>query len=361
MIKVVIADESSASRYLIKKTLEKDNEIIVIGEAKTGKETIKLVSQLQPDVIALDIKMSNIDGIKVTEQIMQETPLPIVGLSNNTTDNFDERLKIIKAGALTVLKKPQDSGCNIIDDQQQEFINSLKILSEVKVVRMWTGKRLGNIKKINKNIQRKHSPEIIGIATSTGGPDALAKILKQLPENFSVPILIVQHIMKGFTNNFVTWLNNFTGLNIKLAEQHEQIRNNMIYVAPDDFHMSAHHQRILLSKEQPIKGHRPSANYLFNSIAKYYSQKGMGVILTGMGDDGASGIKAIKDSGGTTIAQDEKSSVIFGMPKEAINLNAIDRIVSIDQIGKVILNYAQPNSRKVINTLERKNEKHINS
>jgi two-component system chemotaxis response regulator CheB len=221
----------------------------------------------------------------------------------------------------------------------KNLINSIKTLSEVKVVRRWNDTRLHPNSKPIRHGALKSSIEIIGIATSTGGPNALAKLLNQLPDDFQIPIVIVQHIMKGFAANFVTWLASVTGHHAKLAAQHELIQKNHVYIAPDDYHLTVNRfNRLVLSSDGPVKGHRPSADYLLFSIAKNYGKRGMGIILTGMGDDGAEGMKAIKDAGGLTIAQNKDSSVIFGMPSEAINLNAVDKVVSIDKIGETIFN-----------------------
>lgn len=337
MIKVLIVDNSPVSRFVIRRVLERDENLKIVGEARNSKEALELVSHFNPDILTVDVSQPDMEGLEATKRIMQENPVPIIAVTNQKDNSVKQAIQIIQAGALTVIEKPEQFLANEVDAAGQNLIDSIKSLSEVKVVRRWNDKRMEQIPKQKILHKAKSSTEIIGIATSTGGPNALAKLLKQLPTDFQIPILVVQHIMKGFTENFVNWLRNVTGHKVKLAEQHELISKNIIYIAPDDFHLSVNRfHRLVLTGDEPVKGHRPSADYLFFSIAKNYSNRGMGIILTGMGDDGAEGMKAIKDAGGLTIAQNRDSSVIFGMPNEAINLNAVDKVVSIDKIGEAI-------------------------
>ena len=337
MIKVLIVDNSPVSRFVVRNILERDGDLKIVGEARNGKEALELVSHFNPDILTIDVSQPDMEGLEVTKKIMQENPVPIIAVTNQKDNRLKKAIQIIQAGALTVVEKPDQFMMNEVDAAGKNLIDSIKSLSEVKVVRRWNDNRLQQNAKLIRLGSVKSSTEIIGIATSTGGPNALAKLLKQLPADFQIPILIVQHIMKGFTENFVTWLGNVSKRKVKLAEQHELIQKNYVYIAPDDFHLSVNRfNRLVLNSDEPVKGHRPSADYLFLSIARNYANRGMGIILTGMGDDGAEGMKAIKDAGGLTIAQNRDSSVIFGMPNEAISRNAVDKVVSIDKIGEAI-------------------------
>jgi len=337
MIKVLIVDTSPVSRFVVRTVLERDENLKIVGEARNGKEALELISHFKPDIITIDISHADTEGLETTKRIMQETPIPIIAVTEPSDTCVKHAIHVIQAGALTVIEKPDQFLSNDANGAGKNLINSIKTLSEVKVVRRWNDARLHQNAKTMQSGASKSSIEIIGIATSTGGPNALAKLLNQLPDDFQIPIVIVQHIMKGFAGNFVTWLASVTRHHVKLAAQHELIQKNMVYIAPDDQHLTVNRfNRLVLSSDEPVKGHRPSADYLLFSIAKNYGERGMGIILTGMGDDGAEGMKAIKDAGGLTIAQNKDSSVIFGMPNEAINLNAVDKVVSIDKIGETI-------------------------
>lgn len=338
MIKVLIVDNSPVSRFVIRNVLERDEELKIVGEARNGAEALELVAHFKPDILTIDVSQPDMEGLDATKKIMQENPVPIIAVTSHQNNGVQKAIQIIQAGALTVVEKPDQFMPNEPDAVGKNLIDSIKSLSEVKVVRRWNDEKLKKAARKVVSNSVNSATEIIGIATSTGGPNALAKLLNQLPAGFDIPILVVQHIMRGFTGNFVTWLANVSERHVKLAEQYELILKDHIYIAPDDSHLSVNRfNRLVLTKEAPVKGHRPSADYLFFSIARNYKNRGMGIILTGMGDDGAEGMKAIKDAGGLTIAQNRDSSVIFGMPNEAINLNAVDKVVSIDNIGEAIL------------------------
>ena len=344
-IRVVIVDDSATMRELLYAILQADGDIQVVGEGSTGEDAIRLVKRLHPDIVTMDIQMPKMDGLQATLKIMQESPTPIIVISANTKyQEMDLTFQALKAGALTIVQKPglgDPEGC-------QRIVQMVRLMADVPVVRLWAR---NDFSPLNKADEPKHSPSnapvvkqsfttlepslnIIGIASSTGGPSALATVLKSLPEDFSLPILIVQHISPGFLSGFADWLGKQTNLRVEVASHGDLLQPGTILIAPDDYHMQVNERGVVeLSKAPPYKGLRPSANYLFNSLANVFGPNALGVILTGMGDDGASGILALHDSGGLTFAQEASSCVINGMPQEAVNLKAIDRILSLEEIG----------------------------
>jgi two-component system chemotaxis response regulator CheB len=332
-------------RELLYAILQGDGDIQVVGEGTTGEDAVRLVKRLRPDIVTMDIQMPKMDGLQATLKIMQENPTPIIVISANTKyQEMDLTFQALKAGALTIVQKPglgDPEGC-------QHIVQMVRLMADVPVVRLWarndfaqqntTGetKRSPSEIPVSKHSLNTLEPSlnIIGIASSTGGPSALANILRSLPADFPLPILIVQHISPGFLSGFADWLGKQTPLHVEVASHGDLLQPGMILIAPDDYHMQVNERGVVeLSKAPPYKGLRPSANYLFHSLANVFGPDALGIILTGMGDDGAAGILALHDSGGLTFAQEPNSCVINGMPQEAVNLKAIDHILTLDEIG----------------------------
>jgi two-component system chemotaxis response regulator CheB len=344
-IRAVVVDDSATMRELLYAILQADGDIQVVGEGTTGEDAIRLVKRLHPDIVTMDIQMPKMDGLQATLKIMQENPTPIIVISANTKyQEMDLTFQALKAGALTIVQKPglgDPEGC-------QHIVQMVRLMADVPVVRLWarndfTSSTSDHLPKPGTQSvlaakQRFAASEsiinIIGIAASTGGPSALATILKTLPPDFSLPVLVVQHISPGFLSGFADWLGKQTPLRVEVASHGDMLQPGIVLVAPDDYHMQVNERGVVeLSKAPPYKGLRPSANYLFHSLANVFGPNALGIILTGMGDDGAAGILALHDSGGLTYAQEPNSCVINGMPQEAVNLKAIDRILTLEEIG----------------------------
>jgi len=343
LIRVLIAEDSITVRTLLRELIGSDPKLRVVGEAKNGAEAIELSEKLKPDVISMDIKMPVMNGLEATRIIMERVPTPIVILSG-LISNDESKLVFdsFQAGALKVLRKPEGL---------QDLNRVLKLISGVKVVRRrqqraTTSIRSAGVEYARNPIgekgqegkrargQEKKNIEIIAIGASTGGPAVLNNILSEISAPLPVPILVVQHITQGFADGFVHWLNENCNLHVKLATDNEILLPGMIYIAPDDYHLTVSSKnRIRLHQDEPYKFHRPSATVLFQSVAKVYKDRAMGILLTGMGNDGALGLKSLKDVGAYTIAQDEDSSVIFGMPMEAIKLGAVDEVLNPERIN----------------------------
>ncbi len=345
-IKVLVVDDSALAREVLTQILETDPQIEVIATAKDGKKAVELAQIIKPDLITMDILMPGIDGLETTRQIMAYCPTPIVVL---TEFDFKTHSSLVfdalESGALDVMEKPSLERWKVLSDECETLIRNIKVLAKVKVITHLAGK--------NKKVAQKqvlHTPglvkeksKVVAIATSTGGPNALLNILSKLPKNFPAPILVVQHITKGFIKGLVNWLDSECKLDIREAVSGSLLEAGVVYICPTDFHLKVSSNfKILLDKEAlPIKGFRPSANILFESVGQVFADRVIGVILTGMGDDGTEGLKVLKASGGQVIAQDKKSSVIFGMPASAIKANVVDKICSLDTIAEEITKLLQ--------------------
>jgi two-component system chemotaxis response regulator CheB len=337
MIKVLIVEDSPVMQQLLAYTISADPVFKVVGIVENGEEAIEAVKKLHPDIIAMDMHMPKLDGRQTTRIIMETNPTPIVIVSGSsigkeTSFSFD----IITEGALAIVKKPPGIDHPNFKKEAQELLQTLKVMSEVKLVRRiahTTGKQSPVEPAIEKLINTESEIQVVAIGASTGGPLVLQKILSGLPKNIQVPILIVQHISHGFTEGFVEWLKSTTHFLLHIASHGEYLLPGHAYIAPDNFHMGVEQGgRIVLSSHELENGLRPSVAYLFRTVAHIFGAGAVGILLTGMGHDGAEGLKLMKDKGAVTIAQNEESSVVFGMPGEAIKLNAATHILSPEDI-----------------------------
>lgn len=336
-IRVLIVEDSPVARQLLVSILQGAPDFEIVGTAGNGVEAVQLTRQLQPDVIAMDVYMPEMDGLEATRRIMAEMPRPIVMVSasynkNEYTLSFDA----LQAGALSILEKPTmyDS-----PETQNFMVDQLRLMSEVKVVRRWDRSKYARPSKPPALLRNgKSKTQLVVVASSTGGPGVLAKILSQLPAEFPVPVLIVQHIMTGFSMGLTTWLNQLVPLEVRLARQGDQPQPGQVLIAPDGHHMTVDSKgRIALNQDPPQNGLRPSANYLFHSAARVYGSAAIGLILTGMGNDGAEGLLALREAGAHTIAQDETTCVVFGMPAVAIQLGAAEQILPTEKIAPALM------------------------
>lgn len=340
MIRVLVADRFAEQIQKMKQILESDAGLKVIATAQNGKETIEKTIQLKPDIIVMDLYIKEVTAIEATHSIMELSPTPIIimqslAMNNKTIDLFEA----MEAGALDLINKEE-----ALTLKKNEFLQTIKLMSEVKVVH-----RYRHLKKEFKKPSEKESKEktlsaksqnikLIAIGSSTGGPIAIQDIFKKLVVPFP-PIVVVQHISPTFLPGLVEWLHNTTSVNIKIASQYEFCENNWIYFAPDGYQMGINtSMQISLSHRDPENGHIPSVSYLFRAIAKTDAKNTLNILLTGMGSDGAKELKLLKDKGAITIAQDKESAVIFGMPGEAILLNAAQHVLNPSQIADFINN-----------------------
>ncbi|MBF0227323.1 MAG: chemotaxis-specific protein-glutamate methyltransferase CheB [Desulfobacterales bacterium] len=331
-IKVLITDDSPFAREVIANILSSDEEIEIIGQAENGFKAIYMTRELKPDIVTMDIEMPMINGLEAIEKIMKINALPIIVVTSRSDAHV--AYQAIINGALEVMEKP-----NVASDHK-EFIKKIKTLSQVKISTPFKKPlNIGNIIK-DKNKYLKAVPyRIIAIAASTGGPQALLTILSSLPENFPFPLLIAQHISFGFLEGMINWLSKFSKIKLKIAEEGEYIKEGYAYFIPPEKNMGIDKNSKLISiLSTSVKDfYHPSCDLLLSSVGLNFGEKSVGVILTGMGDDGVQGIKEIKERGGFTIAQDENTSIIFGMPKIAIENSYINKITPLQGIAEELL------------------------
>jgi two-component system chemotaxis response regulator CheB len=342
MIKVLIVEDSQVVRDFLTYILSSDPDIQVIGTASNGEEAVKAVRDKRPEVVTMDINMPKMDGYEATRIIMETTPTPIVIVSASWDPKEAEKtFQAIEAGALAAVRKPVGVAHPDFKDQAKELIQMVKLMSEVKVIRrqsrMKHGKSIPSGLAINDLIPSKTDVKVVAIGASTGGPPAIEAILLKLPKDFCAPLLIVQHIAPGFVQGFADWLANSCRLPVRIATQHEFPLPGHAYIAPDGVHMGMDTSgRIALVKSEPENGLRPSVSYLFRSVAEVFGKNIVGVLLTGMGKDGAYELKMMKEEGAITIAQDKESCVVYGMPGEAANLNAATYVLSPPKIAELL-------------------------
>jgi len=341
MIKVLIVEDSPVAREFLTYILTSDPEIRVVGVAKNGMEALEYVRQERPDVITMDIHMPVMDGFEATRHIMETMPTPIVIVSGSTgATEVASTFRAMEAGALAVVLRPPGINHEAFEAGSRELIRTVKLMSEIKVVRRIP--RVARDRVIAPPLATQALAgaaiiQAIAIGASTGGPPVLQQILSGLPHDLPVPVLMVQHIAAGFTKGFVEWLSGTTRFPVRIASHGEYPLPGHGYVAPDGFHLGmGNGPRIVLSDHAPENGSRPSVAYLFRSVAQTLGPRAAGVLLTGMGRDGAAELKEMKDRGAVTMVQDEESSIIFGMPGEAVALNAHTYILSPDKIAALL-------------------------
>lgn len=337
MINILIVDDSETETTLLKTILEMETDMQVVACAKNGIEAVELAERYKPDLITMDIIMPLMDGFEATRVIMSENPRPIVVISSAANDEIiDTTFQALEAGALSVIEKPVNVTSPAFEEVRKDIIETIRSMADIRVISK-------HFPLINKRILRQksengdHDFEIIAMGASVGGTQALKTIFANLPNNFPVPIVVVQHMTKGFINGFSKWLGAELSIKVKTADANEPLEKGTIYLAPDDFHLEIikvnNNLTTRLNKCGAVSGFCPSITALFDSVAKVTGKQSVGVLLTGMGSDGANGLLAIKNVHGLTIIQDEKSSVVFGMGAVAQSLGAVDKVVELDKMA----------------------------
>ncbi len=333
IIRVLIVDDSALMREALKSIIEKDPAIEVVGLAKNGKEGVEKALLLKPDVITMDLKMPMMSGLEATEAIMEELPIPIIVVSSMDTTII---VKALSIGAMDFVAVTSD-----IDTIAADLIAKIKIASHVKPLKRMKLKQCGI--KTPKEIFKKTTSKIVAIGISTGGPQALQHLLSRLPSDFPCGILVVQHMSKGFIDGLAEWLNATSSLHVNVAKAGDPIQKGAVMLAPDDLHMRIGNNGKIVLSENTNKTivHVPSIDVMMKSVSDYFRENAIGVIMTGMGQDGVDGIRAIRKAGGRTIAQDEKTSVIFGMNKMAIDMGLIDSVIPLERMAEELIGMVQ--------------------
>ncbi|MBI9052903.1 MAG: chemotaxis-specific protein-glutamate methyltransferase CheB [Bacteroidales bacterium] len=348
MIKVLIVEDSRVVSEYLNYILSSDPEIQIVGNVSNGRQAIEFLKKKKPDVITMDIDMPIMDGLEATRIIMSTTPVPIIIVTaSRNAKEVSISMEALAAGALSVEEKPRGIGHPDEEFQARKLIKIVKLMSEIKVVT----RKFYMINKSESKLDVKISKHTIGdlnkkkivvVGSSSGGPLVLQKIFSKITQEFPYPILVVQHIAVGFIDGLINWLRNTLLIPIQVATDNEVLKSGHIYFAPDHHQMGVSNSgKINLDKSDSYNGLCPSVAYLFKSVAEEYGKHAIGIILTGMGSDGANELKILKDAGSITIAQDKESSIVHGMPGVAIRLNAANYIMNPVEISDVLLNIEQ--------------------
>jgi two-component system, chemotaxis family, protein-glutamate methylesterase/glutaminase len=341
-LKVLIVDDSPTARLLMTCLIKDTPDMYVVGEAHNGKQAVWMTRDLRPDVILMDIVMPGMDGLQATREIMSATPTPIVMIGASLDSNeTDVAFQAIRLGALCVVKKPVGPTHASYSTQVAALMNTVRAMAEVRVIHHRTHDTTTDQQKagIPASPAEFKRPEIVAIVSSTGGPAALSEIFKGLPVGFALPVVVVQHISSEFLPSLVKWLGTTTSLPVEIAQAGNRPQAGHIYFAPADAHLRLSNRRQFELDQLAKAPYRPSGDILLESIATHYGANAIGVILTGMGNDGAKGLQALYNAGAYTIAQDEATSVVFGMPYEAIAMGAVQTVTSIQAIARTIVKY----------------------
>jgi two-component system chemotaxis response regulator CheB len=345
VIRVLVVEDSAVVREFLFHILRSDPKIDVVGTAQNGEEALAAVERLRPDVITMDVNMPKMNGFDATRRIMEARPTPIVIVSGTANAQTATAFHAVEAGALALLERPLGLGHPDHQRMAGELVQTVKLMSEVKVVRRWP--RYPSSENRAALVPPGFPAEaracaLVAVGASTGGPAVLQAILSRLPRNFPVPVLLVQHIATGFTEGFANWLGQSSSLPVHVAVDGEPITPGQVYVAPDGLHMQAHRtSTIRLTREEPENGARPSVSALFRSVAELHGRQAVGVLLTGMGKDGARELKLMKGKGAVTIVQDRETSVVHGMPGEAIRVGAATYVLPAEKIGAALTSLVQ--------------------
>lgn len=330
IIRVLVVDDSATMRHILIDMLKVDPAFQVIGQAQDGLEAVQLTAALRPDVITMDIRMPRLNGLEATRYIMSTTPTPIVVVANNVYESdLNIAFSAIASGALTVVEKPRGLDGDSYEAVADQLVMAVRLMADVQVVALApSGQPLPQLPMTGVLTTPLLKVNVVAIAASTGGPGVLNQIFSSLPADFPVPIVVVQHITPGFGQGMAHWLDSLTPLRVALAQHGDQLQAGRVYMAPDDTHLTINLKgQIQLDRGEPINGSRPSANRLFVSVAQAYGKTALGLILTGMGEDGVEGLGYIKREGGYVIAQNEESSVVYGMPRLAVERGFADQVL----------------------------------
>jgi len=336
-VRVLVVDDSALMRKLIPQMLAGDESIDVVGTAMDGSFCLKKMEELKPNVITLDLEMPGMNGIDTLKEIMRREPVPVIVFSSHSTDGASVTMKALGLGAFDFVTKPKDASAHMAETAK-ELIAKVKAAAECKLKpRMLAG--------IPAKPQKAAAPagaptKVVAIGVSTGGPQALEYLLSQLPGDFPGAIAIVQHMPDGFTDMFARRLDEQSALRVKEAQSGDLLQPGRVLICPGSRHMKVKRlpmgDVVVLTDDPRVNGHRPSADVLLRSVAEEFHSHAVGVLMTGMGDDGAEGMGAIKKEGGVTLAQSEDSCVVYGMPKAAIERGYALRVVGLDVMGATL-------------------------
>lgn len=335
-IRVLIVDDSAFMRKIISDILSSDSSIEIVDTARDGLWALEKLKSIDVDVITMDVEMPRMNGLETLIKINELYKVPVIMLSSLTREGADITIKALELGAFDFILKPSLGAASSIDSVKNELIQKIKLCSARVNGEVIQGKRETPVTKKSRFINT--DIKAVCIAASTGGPKALTKVMSMFPENYKLPVLVVQHMPAGFTRAFANRLNDNSKLYIKEAEDGDEIKKSCAYIAPGGYHMLVKDNHINLNQEPTIHGVRPCADKLFISAAENFTGKVIGIVLTGMGRDGTKGLEAISTHDGICIAEDESTCVIYGMPKSAIEKGVVNIVAPLDRIIPELLN-----------------------
>jgi two-component system chemotaxis response regulator CheB len=340
VIRILVVDDSPTVRELLVAILGGEPDFQVVGEARDGVEAVTMAVRLHPDIVTMDVRMPRCDGLEATKEIMARAPVPILVVSSGVSDQEVQlSLDATRAGALMVMAPPGDPQAPGFEARRDQLVAMVRAMASVKVVRRWPGQAaVARVPAPVPRVAAEHGTGVVAITASTGGPAALQRVLMDLPRDYPVPILIVQHIARGFMPGLCGWLKGRCDLRVRIASDGETLEPRTVYLAPDDVHLGVRgSDRLLLSPAPPIGGFRPSATFLFESVAQSHGSRAVAVVLTGMGRDGVAGLGAVRTAGGLVLTQDEASSVVYGMPREAKLAGLSDMELPLTRIAERLI------------------------
>lgn len=340
-VRVLIVDDSATARAVVREVLESDKEIEVVGVAQDAYIARDKIIELRPDVICLDVEMPRMDGITFLKKLMTYMPTPVVMVSSLTQKGAMTTLEALEAGAVDFVAKPHSNIYDGIDEIREEIVSKVKSAAKAKVMPKKQGVIL---QRVSYKALSETTDKVIAIGASTGGTEAIKDVLTRLPAN-TPGIIIVQHMPSNFTKSFADRLNELCAIEVKEAKNGDFLGVGKALVAPGDFHMvlrrSGARYYVEIGTGEKVSGHRPSVDVMFNSVAKTAGTNAIGVILTGMGADGAKGLLAMRNAGAKTIGQNEDSCIVYGMPKVAYEVGAVEKQYPLDKIAEAVVRVAE--------------------
>jgi len=345
-IRVLVVDDSALMRKLIPQVLQRDGSIEVVGTAMDGSIGLKKIEELRPHVVTLDLDMPRMDGIEMLRQIMRKHHTPVIVFSAHTKQSASVTLKALALGAFDFVTKPEEAASGRIEEIAEELAIKIKVAAASGAPKMIITVPLGRRKPPRPLSQQRKPTKVVAIGVSTGGPNALQYLLSQIPEDFPGVILVVQHMPEGFTEMFAQRLNESSALEVKEAQSGDLLLAGRVLICPGNRHLKVRrmtHGDIAVLVDQPrVNGHRPSVDVLFESVAQEFGKQAVAVLMTGMGDDGAAGMRTVLEAGGFTVAQSPDTCVVDSMPRAAIDRGFATRVVSLPNLASILLSKCSP-------------------